>query len=205
MAMEGRDGRFLSASTFAAKIASAGNLNGSKNRSGYAGSKILDALIPAAPEALPVSSTQHIYLSLNNPSLHFSKHGLAFLQIQGLSLRARLRMQAAPHWIPAPVPGCGRRGAFRPKLENPSEPPAPTSSSGKHLSESTTHSVLPPALIQSHGFSLCPSQDVPRRFNHFIGDELKVVNLGRPGAASTLRSALARQALRQIALKHCAK
>jgi hypothetical protein len=52
-----------------------------------------------------------------------------------------------------------------------------------------------------HGVSLCPSQDVPRRFNHFIGDELEVVNLGRPGAASTLRLALARQALRQIALK----
>jgi hypothetical protein len=82
MAMEGPDGRFLSASTFAAKIAAAGNLNGSKNRSGYAGSKILDALIPATPEASPVSSTQHIYLSLDNPSLHFSKHGLAFLQIQ---------------------------------------------------------------------------------------------------------------------------
>jgi hypothetical protein len=82
MAVEGPDGRFLSASTFAAKIALAGNSNGSKNRSGYAGSKILDALIPAAPDASPVSSTQHIYLSLDNPSLHFSKHGLAFLQIQ---------------------------------------------------------------------------------------------------------------------------
>jgi len=46
MAMEGPDDR-LSASTFAAKIASAGNLNGSKNRMGCAGSKILHALIPA--------------------------------------------------------------------------------------------------------------------------------------------------------------
>jgi hypothetical protein len=82
MAMEGPDGRFLSASTFAAKIASAGDLNGSKNGSGYAGSKILDALIPAAPDASPVSSTQYIYLSLDNPSLHFSKHGLALLQTQ---------------------------------------------------------------------------------------------------------------------------
>src|SRR5271163_3167908 len=82
MAMEGPDGRFFSASTFAAKIAAAGNLKGSKDRSGYAGSKILDALIPATPEASPVSSTQHIYLRLDNPSLHFSKHGLAFLQIQ---------------------------------------------------------------------------------------------------------------------------
>jgi hypothetical protein len=82
MAMEGPDGRFLSASTFAAKIASAGNFYGSKNCSGCARSKILDALIPATPEASPVSSTQHIHLSLNNPSLHFSKHGLAFLQLQ---------------------------------------------------------------------------------------------------------------------------
>src|ERR1700691_3593575 len=80
--MEWPDDRFLSASTFAAKIAAAENLNGSKNRSGYAGAKILDALIPATPEASPVSSTQHIHLSLNNPSLHFSKHGLAFLQLQ---------------------------------------------------------------------------------------------------------------------------
>jgi hypothetical protein len=30
------------------------------------------------PEASPVSSTQHIHLGLNNPSLHFSKYGLAF-------------------------------------------------------------------------------------------------------------------------------
>jgi hypothetical protein len=82
MAMEGPNGRFFSASTFAAKIAAAGNWKGSKDRSGYAGSKILDALISATPEASPVSSTQHIYLSLDNPSLHFSKHGLAFLQIQ---------------------------------------------------------------------------------------------------------------------------
>jgi hypothetical protein len=82
MAMEGPDGRFLSASTFAAKIASAGNFNGSKNCSGCARSKILDALILATPEASPVSSTQHIHLSLNNPSLHFSKHGLAFDQLQ---------------------------------------------------------------------------------------------------------------------------
>jgi hypothetical protein len=78
--MEGPDGRFLSASTFAAKIASAGNFNGSKNCSRCAGSKILDALIPATPEASPLSSTQHIRLSLNNPSLHLSKHGLAFDQ-----------------------------------------------------------------------------------------------------------------------------
>ena len=82
MAMEGPDGRFLSASTFAAKIASAGNFNGSKNCSGCARSKILDALILATPEASPVSSTQHIHLSLDNPSLHFSKHAVAFLQIQ---------------------------------------------------------------------------------------------------------------------------
>src|ERR1700733_8136248 len=80
--MEGPDGRFLSASTFAAKIASAGNFYGSKNCSGCARSKILDALIPATPEAPPLSSPQHIPLSLNNPSLHFSKHGLAFLQLQ---------------------------------------------------------------------------------------------------------------------------
>ena len=64
----GPDGRCLPASTFAAKIAAAGNLNGSKNRSSYAGSKILDALIPATPAASPVSSTQHIYLTLDNPS-----------------------------------------------------------------------------------------------------------------------------------------
>jgi hypothetical protein len=82
MAMEGPDGRFLSASTLAAKITSAGNFNGSKNRSGCARSKILDALILATPEASPVSSTQHIHLSLNNPSLYFSKQGLAFDQLQ---------------------------------------------------------------------------------------------------------------------------
>jgi hypothetical protein len=80
--MEGPDGRFLSASTFAAKIASAGNFNGSKNCLACARSKILDALILATPEASPMNSTQHIHLSLNNPSLHFSKHGLAFDQRQ---------------------------------------------------------------------------------------------------------------------------
>jgi hypothetical protein len=42
----------------------------------------LDAMLPAAPEASSVSSTQYIYLSLDNPSLHFAKHDLAFLQIQ---------------------------------------------------------------------------------------------------------------------------
>jgi hypothetical protein len=69
-------------STFAAKIASAGNFNGSKNCSGCARSKILDALILATPEASPVSSTKHIHLGLNNSSLHFSKYGLAFDQLQ---------------------------------------------------------------------------------------------------------------------------
>jgi hypothetical protein len=82
MAMEGPDGRFLSASTFAAKIASAGNFHGSKNCSRCARSKILDALIPATPDASPVCSTQHIHLSLNNPSLHLSKHDLTFDQLQ---------------------------------------------------------------------------------------------------------------------------
>ena len=55
---------------------------GSKNCSGCAHSKTFDALILATPEASPVSSTQHIHLNLNNPSLHFSKHGLAFDQLQ---------------------------------------------------------------------------------------------------------------------------
>ena len=61
---------------------SAGNFNGCKNCLACARSKILDALILATPEASPVSSTQHIHLSLNNPSMHFSKHGLAFDQSQ---------------------------------------------------------------------------------------------------------------------------
>jgi hypothetical protein len=108
MVMERPDGRFLSASTFAAKMASAGNFMGSKNCSGCTRSKILDALILATPDASPVSSTQHIHLSLNNPSLHLSKHGLAFDQIQADLFGPDSLMQAAPRWIPAPVPGCGR-------------------------------------------------------------------------------------------------
>ena len=154
MAMEGPDGRFLSASTFAAKIASAGNFNGSKNSSGCARSKILDALIPATPEASPVSSTQHIHLSLNNPSLHLSKHA-------GRFLRARFLMPAAPRWIPAPVPGCDRRGAFRPKFETPSEPPTPIRSSGGNVSQRVLPVVGRPQLRYSpeHVFSK-PNRDV---------------------------------------------
>jgi hypothetical protein len=71
MSVERLDGRFLSALTFAAEIAAAGNFNGSKNRSDCAGAQILDALAPTTPEASPVTSTEHIRLGLNNPSLHF--------------------------------------------------------------------------------------------------------------------------------------
>jgi len=68
--------------TFAAQIAAARNLNGSKNRSDCAGAQILDALVPTTVEASPVNCTQYIRLGLNYPSLHFLKYGLAFIQRQ---------------------------------------------------------------------------------------------------------------------------
>jgi hypothetical protein len=149
MAMEGPDGRFLSASTFAAKIASAENLNGSKNRSGYAGSKILDALIPATPDASAVSSTQYIYLSLDNPSLHFSKHGLAFLHIQADLFQPDSGCRPLHTGYQLPFQHAAVEARFDPNSKLHRNLPAPIRSTGKRLPESTTHSLPTPTLIQS--------------------------------------------------------
>src|SRR5580692_7139550 len=144
MAMEGPDDRFLSASTFAAKIASAGNIYDSKNCSGCARSKILDALIPATPEASPVSSTQHIHLSLNNPSLHFSKHGLAFLQLQADLFEPDSGCRPLHTRYQLPFQDAAVEARFVNSIGT-SYPDAVLG--GKRLPESTTRSVPPPTLI----------------------------------------------------------
>jgi hypothetical protein len=167
--MEGPDGRFLSASTFAAKIASAGNANGSKNRSGYAGSKILDALIPPAPDASPVSSTQHIYLSLDNPSLHFAKHGLAFLQLQADLFEPDSGRRPLHTGYQLLFQHAAVEARFDPNSKLHRNLPPGLGPPGKRLSESTTHRVLPPALIQfprplpSSARSICPRFIFSRR------------------------------------------
>jgi hypothetical protein len=134
---------------FAAKMVSAGNFHGSKNCSRYAGSKILDALIPATPEASPVSSTQHIYLSLDNPSLHFSKHGLDFLQIQADLFEPDSACRPLHLGYQLPFQNAALEARFDPNSKLHRNPPPRLGPRGKRLPESTTRRVSPPTLIQS--------------------------------------------------------
>jgi hypothetical protein len=91
---------------------------------GLCGFADLDAMLPAAPEASSVSKHSVHLPESGQPEPPLCEARPCLRPDPGRSLRARFRMQAAPHWIPAPVPGCGRRGAFRPKFElHPNLPP----------------------------------------------------------------------------------
>jgi maltoporin len=168
MAMEGPNGRFLSASTFAAKIAAAGNLTGSKDRSGYACSKILDALIPATPEASPVSSTQNFYLSLDNPSLHFSKHGLAFLQIQADLFEPDSGCRPLDAGYQLAFQNAAVEARFDPNSKLHRSLPPRLGPRGKRLPEGTTRRVPPPTLIQSPDTNPPNTPDAAQRLQQAV-------------------------------------